>query len=320
MNNSPMVSVIVITYNQEQWIQQTIESIINQKTDYSFEIIIGEDFGTDGTRAICKKYADNYDNVTLLPQDKNLGLIGNYVQCVKACTGKYIMCCAGDDYWHNPNKIQLQVDFMEQHPECVLCHTDIDILYVKSGKLFKDYKQSYKIIPPEGMIQCDVLAGKDIISAVTMCMKREIVVQYVPLDKYVELQFPYEDWPTILILAAYGEIRYIPISTATYRKGQISITNTIDYQRIKDRWKKLKQMTEFLYSLFPSFGPFNDGEYYDTYVYHALLNAAYENNDYLSAREFAKKDPHRGMSSKMAKCYLSFKLFRYYRNHIRKRI
>lgn len=319
MNNSPMVSVIVITYNQEQWIQQTIESIINQKTDYSFEIIIGEDFGTDGTRTICKKYADNYDNVTLLPQDKNLGLIGNYVQCVKACTGKYIMCCAGDDYWHNPNKIQLQVDFMEQHPECVLCHTDIDMLNTKSSCLVKDYKYSHKITPPEGMIQHYVASGRDCISAVTMCVRTYSINKYVPFDKFIELKFPREDWPLLFILSAYGEIKYIPISTATYRVGHVSISNMNNYDKIRQRFKSDQSMTKYLFSLFPNSGFFMNETLFETRVYHSLLMAAYDNDDYESAKRFAIKDPYQSLSAKMTISKITFKIFRFYRNYIKSR-
>ena len=105
-----IVSVIFLTYNQEQWIAQTIESVMAQQTTYPFEVIIGDDCSTDGTRAICDSYVSKFDNIHLMSYPKNQGLIGNWVACVKAASGKYIMNCAGDDYWHNPNKIQLQVD------------------------------------------------------------------------------------------------------------------------------------------------------------------------------------------------------------------
>ena len=106
-----MVSVIVCTYNQEQWIRQTLDSILAQQTNYPYEVIIGEDHGTDGTRAICQEYANKYDNVTLLPLTENLGVTANWIHCIQAGTGKYIMGCAGDDYWHNPYKLQLQVEY-----------------------------------------------------------------------------------------------------------------------------------------------------------------------------------------------------------------
>lgn len=218
-----IVSVLVVTYNQEQWIAQTIESVLAQQTTYPFEVIIGNDCSTDGTRAICDSYAAKYDNVRVLSYAKNKGVVGNWVECIKESSGKYIMNCAGDDYWHNPNKIQLQVDFMEKHPNCVISHTDYDRLLVKTNKIISSYNQTKGVTPPTGSIQKEVLSGKERMSAVTLCYRAEELKKYCPLDTYVSMSFPREDWPTILIMAAYGDIEYIPISTATYRVGQVPL-------------------------------------------------------------------------------------------------
>ena len=312
-NKNYIVSVLIVTYNQEQWIAQTIESILAQQTTYPFEVIIGNDCSTDGTRAICESYAEKYDNVRVLTYDKNKGVVGNWVECIKASSGRYIMNCAGDDYWHNPNKIQLQVDFMEEHPNCVISHTDYDRLLVKTNKVVSSYNQTKGIIPPTGSIQREILSGRERMAAVTICYRTEELKKYCPLDTYVSMCFPREDWPTTLIMAAYGDIEYIPVSTSTYRVGQVSITNTIDYDKIRRRYQLDKQMTEFIYTLFPDFGEFKDAKWYDTHVYHSLLIAAYENNDYKSAREFAPKDPTKGLLKKMANNRISFYLYRLYR-------
>lgn len=311
------VSVIVITYNQEQWIEQTLDSILAQKTEYSYEIIIGEDFGTDNTRNICKRYVDKYDNIFLTEQTTNLGIIGNYINCLRQCKGKYIMVCAGDDFWHNPNKIQLQVDYMNSHTECVISHTDINLLNENSGKLLSDYNKQHNITPPEGKIQHEVIAGKEYIRAVTMCIKKEVLFKYCDLDKWIELAFPREDWPTLFILSAYGDINYIPISTATYRVGQESITNTLSYDKIRKRYKQDRIMTEYLYSLFPELGEFKDGWWYDSHVYHSLLVAAYHNNDYKSAKEFAKRSPVDSMKKKFARSKILFMMYSSYEKYFK---
>ena len=197
-----MVSVRVLTFNQEQWIRQTLDSILAQRISYTFEVVIGEDCGSDGTRKICEEYAAKYENVFLVPQVKNLGLIGNWANVNHHVSGKYIMGCAGDDYWHNPDKMQMQVDYMEAHPECVMCHTDIDELHQTTGALVRNVKQTNGIVPPEGKIQKEILAGKERVSAVTMCVRREVFEKYVPYDEFAKRRFPREDWPTLLILAA----------------------------------------------------------------------------------------------------------------------
>lgn len=306
----PLVSVVVCTYNQEQWIRQTLDSILNQKTDYPFEIVIGEDCGTDGTRKICEEYVRKYSNVQLVDQNRNLGVTANWVNCVKHSSGEYLMCCAGDDYWHNPNKIQLQVDYMESHPECVVCHSDINELNCVTGKCIESCKKKKGKPILQGRIQKELLLGKVDVSAVTLCLRKTYIDKYIPLEKYVELQFPREDWPTLLILSAYGTIDYLPESTATYRVGQESITRDSNYDRIRLRLQKDKVMTEFLYSMFPEWGPFKDGPWFDNIVYHQMMLAAYRNDDYKSAHEFAKKDVYRTKATYMAYTYPTFKLYR----------
>lgn len=306
----PLVSVIVCTYNQEQWIRQTLDGILGQKTEYSYEIVIGEDCGRDGTRSVCEQYAQKYDNVHLLPQDHNLGLVANWVNCVKHSRGKYLMCCAGDDYWHNPNKIQMQVDYMENHPGCVACHTDFDQLNIHTGNLIASYNKHNNVIVPQGSIQREVLSGDAHVAAVTLCLRKSCVDDKVPLQKYVELDFPREDWPTLVILSAYGSVSYLPESTSTYRVGQESATRSSDYNVIRQRLRRDKTMAEFLYSMFPGLGTFTDGPWFDNVAWHQMMMAAYRNNDYKSAHKFAKRDVYPTIATYMAYSFLSFKLYR----------
>lgn len=312
MKNQIMVSVIVLTYNQEQWIAQTLDSILAQKTEYTVEVIIGEDWGTDNTRKICEEYCAKYPNVKLAPQTKNLGVTSNWHNCIRQGKGKYVMCCGGDDYWHNPNKIQLQVEYMESHPECIACHTDIDTLYMKTKHLERNSKQTRGIVPPEGRIQQQILSGNPSIAAVTLCYRRTALEKYVPMDEIDNLNCPREDWPTLIILAAHGDINYIPISTATYRVGQPSISNEISYDKIRNRYERDFALTSFLYSMFPEWGPMDQGtiDYYKTHVFHSLLMAAYENNDYESAREFALKDPTNTKAKRWVKNKFTFQVYR----------
>src|SRR6516164_8232942 len=116
------VSVFMITYNHGKYISEAIESIVSQKTNFEFELVIGEDCGPDDTRAICEQYAAKYpDIINLLPSDKNYGPMGNTIRVMYACTGKYVALCEGDDYWTDPYKLQKQVDFLEANPDFSIC-------------------------------------------------------------------------------------------------------------------------------------------------------------------------------------------------------
>ena len=125
MNKSNiLVSVCMITYNHEKYIAQAIDSVIMQKTNFDYEIVIGEDCSTDRTREIVLEYKTKHpDKIKLLLQEKNVGMMQNFIDTLKACSGKYIALLEGDDYWTDPNKLQEQVDFLEANPEYSMCFT-----------------------------------------------------------------------------------------------------------------------------------------------------------------------------------------------------
>lgn len=117
-----MVSVCCTTYNQEQFIAQTVESFLMQQTNFQFDIVIGEDCSTDSTGEILKSFTEKYPGkVKVITPEKNIGPHLNMVKAAEFCKGKYIALCDGDDYWTDPHKLQKQVDFLEQNPEYVIC-------------------------------------------------------------------------------------------------------------------------------------------------------------------------------------------------------
>lgn len=119
------VSCHIITYNQKEYISNCIDSILMQKTNFSVEIIIGDDNSNDGTREILKDYAFKYPDLIKLNlrEVRGSGIPGkqNFLTTLELCTGKYIALCEGDDYWIDPLKLQKQVDFLEANLDFVMC-------------------------------------------------------------------------------------------------------------------------------------------------------------------------------------------------------
>lgn len=110
------VSALIVTYNHEAYIAQAIEGILMQETDFPIELVIGEDCSTDRTREICLEYQRKHPElIRLLLNEKNIGMMPNFVQTLQACRGKYVALCEGDDYWTDPLKLQKQVDFLEEN-------------------------------------------------------------------------------------------------------------------------------------------------------------------------------------------------------------
>ena len=120
--NEILLSVCVITYNQENYITQTLDSILTQKTSFPIEVIIGEDCSTDNTKKKCIDYVRRYpDIIKFFTSDKNTGMMPNFVTTLKACSGKYVAICEGDDFWTDSYKLQKQVELMEENPEVSIC-------------------------------------------------------------------------------------------------------------------------------------------------------------------------------------------------------
>ncbi len=115
----PLVSICLITYNHEKYIQQAVDSILSQHMDFEYELLIADDASTDQTQHILKENYSNIDNVRLILREKNSeGKNGYLVRCIEA-KGKYIYFCEGDDYWIGQDGLQTLVDWLEAHEDYV---------------------------------------------------------------------------------------------------------------------------------------------------------------------------------------------------------
>jgi glycosyltransferase involved in cell wall biosynthesis len=201
----------MLTYNQEKYIEQSIESILQQKTDFSYQIVIGEDCSTDRTRSICEKYANKYKKkIKLLPSQENLGLINNFIRTFKECDGKYIAICDGDDYWIDPFKLQKQFNFLECNPDYSIVHTKVNFLYPNGTFHLKDTSILKKDRDFEDLI------FENTIPSVTAFFRNKQHSEKVP--KWLS-RFPYGDWPIYLRTIKDGEkIGFLEDVTAVYRK------------------------------------------------------------------------------------------------------
>ena len=139
MEEKPLLSVVTITYNHENFIAKTIEGVLMQKVNFPMEFILAEDCSTDGTRRICQEYAEKYPNlIHLIISDTNVGGKKNECRAMTAARGKYIAFCEGDDYWTDPLKLQKQVDFLESHPEYSACFHRFREFDYRTGEFHDD--------------------------------------------------------------------------------------------------------------------------------------------------------------------------------------
>ena len=136
----PMVSVVVLTYNHEKYIKQALDSILMQKVNFDYEILIGDDASTDNTVKILEEYQNKYPNVIKLFLNKtNLGATQNAYNVLMNVKGRYLATCEGDDYWTDVNKLQIQVDYLEKNKDLVGCTHYFTVVDEESKPLKNQY-------------------------------------------------------------------------------------------------------------------------------------------------------------------------------------
>ena len=132
VTDSPVVSVCVMTYQHKDYIRECLDSILMQQTDFPFEILLGDDASTDGTREMCIEYAERHpDTIRLFLHDRanNIHINGsptgrfNFLYSLYSARGKYIALCEGDDYWTDPEKLKKQLTIFQHNPEIGICYT-----------------------------------------------------------------------------------------------------------------------------------------------------------------------------------------------------
>jgi glycosyltransferase involved in cell wall biosynthesis len=117
-----ILTSVLLTYNHEKSVAKAFDSILEQKTDFEFEIFVLEDRSTDRTTDICREYKEKYpDKISLFLNEKNLGVTRNLKQGLLNVKSKYFAFLEGDDYWCDKNKLQKQVEALEQNPDCMIC-------------------------------------------------------------------------------------------------------------------------------------------------------------------------------------------------------
>lgn len=236
------VSVLIITYNHEKFITQAIESVLNQRVNFDYEIIISEDFSTDNTRNIVLGFQAKYPKkIKLILAEKNFNSNAFFIQALQACKGEYIALLEGDDYWTSPLKLQKQVDFLKNHLECSICFHDVKNIYEGSDKNSKDSVCIYqrKVLDLE-----DLLENNFCYTCTTM-FRRGVFTDFP--DWYSKDLVKAGDYPLFVFNAQCGKIGYIHEVMGVYRRHNGGIwSSKSDVQKVLDEIEMNKFINKHL--------------------------------------------------------------------------
>lgn len=208
-NNNPLVAIYMITYNHADFIAEAIESVMMQQTNFTYKLFIGEDASKDNTRSICLEWKQKYPaKIELLLNETNIGANQNALQTFNACHqsgAKYIAILEGDDYWIDPQKLQKQVDILENNSDCCIAYTAItksngsSTLNSTSNHLKTDFS--------------NLIQGNYITTLSVLLRTKKMF----PLPEWFT-QLVIGDWPLYLWLMRDGEKAiYLNDITAVYR-------------------------------------------------------------------------------------------------------
>lgn len=161
MSESPVVSIIMVTYNHEKYIRQALDSVIMQKTDFPFELLVGDDASSDHTPEIIKEYAKRYPELIIpVLRKKNIGNLANGIDLKKRSRGKYIAHLDGDDSWCNSSKLQIQYNFLEKHPEFIGTFSWCNIIDHKGNIIQYANNSHYFLFPNHIFTMLDFQLGR----------------------------------------------------------------------------------------------------------------------------------------------------------------
>jgi glycosyltransferase involved in cell wall biosynthesis len=232
------VSVVVVTYNHELFLEQALDSVLSQELDHDYEVIVSEDRSTDGTGAILERYASEHQGIVrVMRSEHNLGTNEVLTRALEAATGEYVALLDGDDYWTSQAKLRTQVAFLDQRPEFSICFHNALVVY-DEGDIethpFHMNPPSERIsaaLPPAVSHLEDLLGGNFMQTCSVMFRRR--MLPPTP-DWYDGLAIA--DWPLYVLLAERGPIGYIDEILSAYRvhPGGLWSENISRFRRVDD--------------------------------------------------------------------------------------
>jgi len=218
---SPKVSVLMTTYNHDRFVKQAIESVVMQKADFEYELVIGEDCSIDRTREIVLEFQRKYpDRIRLLLAKRNLGMSVNWIRTLRACRGQYVANLDGDDYLSSAYKLQKQADFLDAHPECSICfhairHTSDD------PNIRPDVYRS----PRKNLFTVEEILLFNFIPANAVMFRNGLIKEFPSWLGNVKTI----DWPMHILFAQHGKIGFINEVMSVYREHAGSAWRSMKY-------------------------------------------------------------------------------------------
>ena len=260
--NKPLVSICCITYNHEKFIEDALKGFLIQKTDFPFEILIHDDASTDRTADIIRQYEKKYPNlIKPIYQKENQyskGIRINPTFNFPRAKGRYLALCEGDDYWIEPNKLQIQINEMEKYPEVDMSfHPAYEVINGERGLVLAKHANRNKIFTLSEVIR----GGGAFCPTASLIFRKEAVIN---LPEWFYKDAPVGDYFLQIFGARRGGALFINKIMSVYRRGHAN-----SYTAMQKKDKKLKKKIEMRIVAMNKLNDFLDGKY-EAEIYDSL--------------------------------------------------
>lgn len=280
----PMISVLMITYNHERFIETAVNSVLSQQTDYPFELVIGEDHSPDATGKKVDQLAAAFpDIIKVVRAESNIGVAANFCRTFRACSGKYMAILDGDDFWTDPLKLQKQVSFMEANPDYGFVHGDVNHYYEDSGKTEPCVNKARGVHVPDSNLFPELIKPQPLfIKTATVCFRKELASAF-DLGLAERENWPLIDMPLWMDITQQTKAHYFDEVFATYRLLTESASRTQSPQKKLAYHQKLYAIKQLYFEKY-KVGEENR-KILDEAHYRGLLRIAFSLEDAALARK-----------------------------------
>ena len=222
------VSVSLMTYNHEGYIEECLKSILNQKTSFKFEVIIGDDCSKDRTKEILHDYEKNNASIKLISRDENIGIHKNFLNILANCSGEFVALIEGDDFWIDEYKLQKQCDLLESNKGLSFCFGNAITF---TDGFFEKGKLSYleKDFPKESFDLHTYLNKAIAVPNNTKMFRREMFPNPLPEIFFKSIQW---DWLLHVFMLLEGKGCYINEVFLGYRRHHNAVINVKNHEKI----------------------------------------------------------------------------------------
>ena len=292
MEKKELISVLVCTYNQEDTIARTLESILRQECHLPIEILIGEDCSSDQTLTVCQQYAEKYpDVIRLFANNPNKGIVDNYFDCLLAAQGKYLADCAGDDEWSDPQKLEKELRILEAYPDVTIVHTNYLNRDASTGDIYPPHphpcfhpSMGETVIVDGHTLLIPILTqlARPIIHLCTALYRTDVILNaYHHYTHFMRNKtYGCEDVQICFMLAMAGKVAYLNENTLYYTTGGQTISSSHDELK---QFQFVKNVTQLGYDLSQTFSIQGEElqKYFEYRIYALLMHAFRVHNNEL---------------------------------------